>query len=134
MILPGIGTYTVDVDSGTKKGFAADIQAVVKTIPLPEVKYFSPQDGAVLKSGNPTFSWKTVKTEEPLYYRLEINEQNGGRVYSTGYVKSMQAHTMPKGLLKSGQSYRWRIRITDADSWENVQNRSHCAWQNIHIR
>ena len=60
--IPTIGTYTVNVGSGTKKGFAADIQAVVKTIPLPEVKYFSPQDGAVLKSGNPTFSWKTVKT------------------------------------------------------------------------
>jgi len=132
--IPQIGTYTVNVTVGTKKGSAADIQAVVKTIPLPEVKYFSPRDGAVLNSANPTVSWKAVKTIEPLYYRLEINELNGGRVYSTGYVKSMRSHAVPSGLLKSGQSYRWRIRITDADSWENVQNRSHCAWQNFHIR
>ena len=132
--IPQIGTYTVKVTIGKKEGSAFDIQAVVKTIPLPEVKYFSPQDGAVLNSGNPTFSWKAVNAKEPLYYRLEINDLSGGRVYSTGHVKSMRSHTVPKGFLKSGQSYRWRIRITDDDNWEKVQNRSHCAWQNFHIR
>ena len=132
--IPQIGIYTVNVTVGKKKGSASDIQAVVKTMPLPEVKYFSPRDGTALKSVNPTFSWKAVKTIEPLYYRLEINELNGGRIYSTGYVKSMQSHTVPSGLLKSGQSYRWRIRISDDDNWEKVQNRSHCAWQNFDIR
>ena len=35
-------TYTVTVTNGKKEGSASDIQAVVKTIPLPDVKYFSP--------------------------------------------------------------------------------------------
>ncbi len=132
--IPQIGTYTFEVTSGKKSGSAIDIQVEVKTIPLPEVDYFSPLNGNILKADNPAFSWKTVKSEEPLYYRLEINNLHRERVYSTGYIKDMQSHTVPKGLLKPGQSYRWRIRITDSDNWENIQNRSHCAWQIFHFR
>jgi hypothetical protein len=132
--IPQIGIYTIEVISGNKSGSAVDIQAVVKTLPLPEIKYFTPLNEATLKSDNPTFLWKAVKTKEPLYYRLEVNKLSGGRVYSSGHVKNMRSHTVPKGLLKPGKSYRWRIRITDGDHWEKVQNRSHCAWQIFHIR
>jgi hypothetical protein len=132
--IPKIGTYTFEVTSGKKSGSATDIQAEVKTIPLPEVGHFSPLNGNTLKADNSSFSWKTVESEEPLYYRLEINKLHGGRVYSTGYIKGMQSHIIPKGLLKLGQSYRWRIRITDNNNWENIQNRSHCSWQIFHFR
>jgi len=132
--IPKIGTYTIEVISGKKNGSATDIQAVVKTIPLPEIKHLTPQNRATLKSDNPTFSWKAVETESPLYYRLEINKRNGGRVYSTGHVKNMRSHTVPSGVLKKGQTYRWRIRITDSDDWVNVQNRSNSGWQIFHIR
>lgn len=132
--IPQIGIYTIEVISGKKAGSASDIQAIVKTIPLPEVKYFTTLNGSALNSDKPTFSWKAVKTKKPLYYRLEVNEHNGGRVYSTGYVENMTSHTVPKGLLKSGQSYRWRIRITDGNHWEKVQNRSQCAWHIFHVR
>jgi hypothetical protein len=132
--IPQVGIYTIEVIGGKKTGSATDIQAIVKTIPLPEVKYFTPLNNATLNSDKPTFSWKAVKTKKPLYYRLEVNKHNGGRVYSTGYVENMTSHTVPKGLLKSGQSYRWRIRITDGNHWEKVQNRSHCAWQIFHVR
>jgi hypothetical protein len=131
---PQLGTYTIEVNSGTQKGSATVIQSVVKTIPLPEIKSFAPLNGATLKSTNPTFSWNAVKTKEPLYYRQEINKRNGGRVYSTGYVKNMRSHTIPEGVLRSGQSYRWRIRITDGGHWQTVQNSSRCDWQIFHIR
>ncbi len=72
--------------------------------------------------------------ELKIKYKLEINKLHGGRVYSTGRIKGMLSHTVPKGLLKPGKSYRWRIRITDAGNWEKVQNRSHCAWQIFHFR
>ncbi len=129
-----MGTYMVEVRSGPENGWAADIQAVVKTIPLPEVNSFSPSHGAALNSNNLTFLWGAVPTDEPLYYRLEINELQGERIYATGYIKGMRKHTVPKGVLKSGQSYRWRIRIADNDNWESVQNRSQSDWQNVHIR
>jgi len=131
---PPLGTYTIEVYSGTQKGSATVIQSVVKTIPLPEVRFFTPPNGATLKSANRTFSWEAAKTKEPLYYRFEINKRNGGRVYSTGYVKNMRSHTIPEGVLKSGQSYRWRIRIVDGDHWKKVQNSTRCAWQIFHIR
>ncbi len=132
--MPQTGTYTIEVTSCEKRGLAVDILAAVKTLPLPDVQYFSPSNGAVLKVDNPTFSWKRINTDAPLYYRLEINEVPGGRVYSTGQVKNMRSHTIPKGFLKSGHSYRWRIRITDDVNWEKVQNRSHCAWQVFRLR
>jgi len=132
--IPQIGTYTIEVISSKKNGSASDIQAVVKTIPLPETKHLTPPNRATLKSDNPTFSWKAVETEAPLYYRLEINKRNGGRVYSTGPVKNMRSHTVPRGVLKEGQTYRWRIRIIDSDDWVNVQNRSNSGWRIFYIR
>jgi hypothetical protein len=131
---PPPGTYKIDLCSDTQKGSATVIQAVVKTIPLPEVRFFKPINGAALESDSPTFSWKAVKTEEPLYYRLEINKLGGGRIYSTGYVENMQSHTVPGGVLKAGRSYRWRIRIADGGHWTTVQNSTRCAWQTFHVR
>jgi hypothetical protein len=55
-------------------------------------------------------------------------------VYSTGYGKGMRSHKVPEGLMKPGQSYRWRIRITDGGNWKNIQNRSHSSWQVFHVR
>ncbi|MBW2441335.1 MAG: amidohydrolase family protein [Deltaproteobacteria bacterium] len=131
---PQTGTYSIEVNSGDQKGSATVIQAVVKTIPLPDVNYFKPKSGATLQSEKPIFSWQRIKTEEPLYYRLEINRIGGGRVYSTGRVRNMQSHTVPGGVLKADRSYRWRIRITDGDHWTTVQNSTRCAWQTFHVR
>ena len=131
---PMPGVYTIEVNSGNQKGSATVIQAVVKTISFPDTGSLSPKNGTVLGADAPTFSWKAVKSEEPLFYRLEINKLGGGRIYSTGYVKNMQSHTVPKGVLKSGQSYRWRIRITDGSHWTTVQNSTRCAWQILHIK
>jgi hypothetical protein len=69
-----------------------------------------------------------VKAEVPVYYRLEINKLYGGRVYATGYVKGMLSHTVPYGVLKPGQAYRWRVRAADGDNWIKVENRSHSKW------
>ena len=131
---PPLGTYTIEVNGGAQKGSATVIQSVVKTIPLPEAGSFTPLNGATIKSVNPIFSWKIEKAKEPLYYRLEINKSNGGRVYSTRYVQNMRSHTIPEGALKPGQSYRWRIRVSDGDHWKKVQNSTRCAWQIFHIR
>ena len=131
---PKTGTYTIEVKSGDQKGSATVIRTVAKTIPLPEVAYFRPVNGAALQSDTPTFSWQAIEAEEPLYYRLEINKPGGGRIYSTGYIKNMQSHTVPGGVLKAGRSYRWRIRITDGSHWTTVQNSTRSAWQNFNIK
>lgn len=128
---PEIGTYTFKVTSGTMSGSATDIQSVVRTIPLADMSTFSPAIGATLRPNTPTFSWGAVKAEAPIYYRLEIYKQHGGRVYSTRYVKNMFSHTVPDGVLKPGQAYRWRVRVADGDKWVKVQNRSYSGWQSF---
>jgi hypothetical protein len=131
---PLLGTYTIKINGGAQKGSATIIQSVVKTIPLPKAGSFNPQNGATIKSVNPTFTWKTEKANGPFYYRLEIYKSNGGRVYSTGYVKNMRSHTIPEGVLKPGRPYRWRIRATDGDHWKKVQNSTRSAWKIFHIK
>ena len=128
---PEIGTYTFKVASGTMSGSAVDTQSVVRTIPLLDISTFSPAIGATLRSNTLTFSWRAVNVAIPIYYRLEIYKQHGGRVYSTRYVKGMLSHTVPDGVLKPGQAYRWRLRVADGDNWVKVQNRSQSKWRSF---
>jgi len=131
---PEIGTYTFTVTSGKMSGSATDTQSVIRAIPVPDISTFSPSQGETLRSLTPTFSWGAVKAGVPMYYRLEINRLHGGRVYSTRRSKNLVSYTVPSGVLKEGQTYRWRVRITDSDDWVNVQNRSHSVWQIFHIK
>jgi len=130
---PEIGTYTFTVTSGKRSGSATDIQSMVRSIPIPDVNNVSPNEGARLRSTTPTFSWDPVKAGIPVYYRLEIYKQRGGRVYSTGRIKDMLSHTIPDEILRPGQVYRWRIRVTDSGSWVKTQNRSHSEWRSFTI-
>jgi imidazolonepropionase-like amidohydrolase len=130
---PEIGTYTFRVTSGTRSGSATDIQSMVRAIPIPDVSTVSPNEGARLRSTTPTFSWGPVEAGIPVYYRLEIYKQPGGRVYSTERIKDMLSHTIPDEILRPGQAYRWRIRVTDSKSWINTENRSHSGWRSFTI-
>ncbi|MCP3888127.1 MAG: amidohydrolase family protein [Desulfobulbaceae bacterium] len=130
---PAIGTYRFEITSHTNSGAAFDYQYVVKQIPIPDSSTFFPKNNDKLDSVTPTFTWQAVKTELPLFYRLVINQNHGGRVYSTRHVKNMVSHTVPSDVLKSGQTYRWRIRIADSDDWLNIQNRSHSNWNIFHV-
>ena len=126
--------YTFEIISGEKNGATADYQYVLTTIPTPDTTKFTPNNGATLHSDILTFSWDAVKSDMPVYYRFEIYKRYGGRVYSTGYPKDMVSPTVPIDVLKSGQTYRWRIRTSDSDDWVNIQNRSNSEWQVFHLR
>ena len=69
-----------------------------------------------------------------VYCRLEIGTLSGERGYATGYVKGMPSHTVPSDLLLPGRSYRWRVRVTDNNSRQTVQNRSQSAWRTFHVK
>jgi len=131
---PETGTYRFEVTSAGQSGATFDYQYVVQRIPTPDSTTFLPGSGATMDTTMPTFSWQAVKADQPLYYRLEINKQYGGRVFSTGRVKNMTSYTVPNGVLKQGQSYRWRLRVADNYDWLNVQNRSHTEWHIFHVR
>ncbi len=134
--IPGIpkkGAYRFEIDGYADRGTTFDYQYVVKKIPLADSSTFYPANNDEIDSAAPTFTWQAVKAEKPLFYRLEIHEINGGRVYATRRLKNMVSHTVPRDVLKRGQTYRWRIRIADSDDWLNIQNRSHSKWAFFYV-
>jgi len=128
---PEIGTYTVDVTvSGSSlTGAETDSQTILRNIPKPSTRHLSPSDGKVVTTKTPKFSWKAVDYDEtPLSYRLEISDMDGARVYATSRMKGKLYHTLPAGKLNPGQTYKWRVRVTDSSDWVEVENRAHSGW------
>ena len=88
---------------------------------------FEPANGTTVDSMTPIFSWDAVDFDNACY-RLEINDQDGNRVYATGYVQGMLSTVVPIGKLQPGQTYFWRVRITDDENWKDIQNRANSEW------
>jgi hypothetical protein len=127
---PALGTYTFTVTSGSATRTATDTQTVIRQIPLPDVSSFYPQPGGTVSSYTPLLAWDPVEYGSlPLYYRLQILDTWGNLVYSTSRTLNMTSHLVPSGILWNGQSYSWRVRVTDSGNWVDVENRSHSAWQ-----
>jgi len=129
VVLPGspkVGTYTFTVSSGKREGSASDTQSSLVPIPVPDISTFSPADGEILRSKTPTFSWGgVIYFNNPVYYLFQIYDSEGEQVYRRGRSQGMTSHTVPAGILKPGENYRWRIRVSDSGHWMEEQNRSH---------
>ena len=126
---PEIGEYTFTVMSGALIGTDTDTQSVIRNIPVPDTDTLSPAEGEVLTSMTPTFSWGAVThPETTVYYRLTINDLSGWRVFATGRQEGMLSYTLPAGILNPGETYTWRVRVTDSSDWLEVQNRSNSEW------
>lgn len=123
---PKVGTYKFTVSSGNRMGSAIDKQSIIRPIPVPDISTFSPAEGKILDLKTPTFSWGSVKYfDDPIYYLFQIYDSTGEQVYRKGRTQNMTTHTVPAGILKPGETYRWRIRISDSGHWMEEQNRSH---------
>jgi hypothetical protein len=124
---PALGKYTFQVTGKNLSGTATDFQAVNRAIPLPDITTFSPAAGATLTSKKPTFSWAPVEYQYPdceIYYRLVIDDLSGKRIYGTSRAQNMLSHTVSQGILKPGQTYKYRVRVMDSEDWVEMQNRS----------
>ena len=125
---PKVGTYNFKVTSGKREGSASDTQLSILPIPIPDIGTFSPADGETLRSKTPTFSWGSViHFNKPVFYLFQIYDSAGNEIYRIGRQQGMSAHTVPAGILKPGENYRWRIRVSDSGHWMEEQNRSHTA-------
>ena len=126
---PEIGTYTFTIQIGTEQLVTTDSQDVIRELPFPNTNTFSPADGALLDTKTPTFSIDPVQgAEVPVFYRLEIADLDGNRVFASARVADLGYVTLPDGILQEGQTYKWRVRVTDASQWIPVQNRSQSDW------
>jgi hypothetical protein len=127
---PASGTYNFTVTGRSMRGTATDFQTVNRTLPILNSENLSPADGETLFSRTPTFSWEAIEFSDiPIFYRLVILEAHSEkRVYGTGRIRNMLSHTVPDGILKPGQSYRWRVWAMDNRDGLEVQNRSNSKW------
>jgi hypothetical protein len=57
-----------------------------------------------------------------------INDLAGKRIYGTAQIQNMLSHTVTEGLLKPGQTYKYKVRVTDNEDWVEMQNRSESQW------
>ena len=124
---PQLGTYEFSVTAGGLTITATDTQYENLVVPLPDMDSFEPANGTTVDSMTPIFSWDAVDFDNACY-RLEINDQDGNRVYATGYVQGMLSTVVPIGKLQPGQTYFWRVRITDDENWKDIQNRANSEW------
>lgn len=131
--VPETGTYTFTVTSGKRSGSATDTQSTPRTIPLPDIRTFSPAAGETITAKPPHFSWQAVEADVPLYYRLDIKDMQDNYIFRTGYVKDMFSAHAPSKKLKAGQTYRWRVRVADGENWIELNNRSQNQWQQITV-
>ncbi len=118
---PALGNYIFIINAGGTQVTTSDAQNVNRDIPSADVSTFSVQ-------GN-TFSWGAVSfPETPLYYRLVIDDQSGNRVYNSTRELNMLSHTVPANKLVPGQTYKWRVHVSDAADWVAEQNRSNSQY------
>ena len=127
---PAVGTYTFTIAGKGMTGTATDFQTENRTIPVLNSGSFSPAVNETLFSRTPTFSWEAIEFSDiPIFYRLVILEAHSEkRVYGTGRIRNMLSHTVPDGILKPGQIYRWRVWAIDSRDGLEVQNRSNSKW------
>jgi len=130
---PESGTYTFTVTSGKRSGSATDTQSTPRTIPLPDIRTFSPAAGETITAKPPHFSWQAVEADIPLYYRLDIKDMQDNYIFRTGYIRDMFSAHAPASILKPGQIYRWRVQVADGTNWIELNNRSQTQWQQITI-
>lgn len=132
-VLPGfpkIGRYTFEVAGQNSHGSAVDIHKITRTIPLPDVSGFqrSPTESNACRS--PLFSWPKIKSTIPLYYQLEIRDQNRNHLFRTDYIRDMTEVRIPPDILPPGIRYQWRVRVADGPDWLSLDNRSQSRWVN----
>ena len=129
---PETGLYELTVETALDTRTARDIQTSLRTIPIPDSQTFYPASGETVSSKTPVFSWDPVAMDEPdsppLFYRLEVSDMSGNRVWASGRSEGMTSCALPEEKLLSGQTYQWRVRVTDSKDRFEVQNRTNSQW------
>jgi hypothetical protein len=134
---PEIGLYEFTVETVFDTRTDRDAQQRLYTIPNPDISSFSPANGESVSSKTPLFSWAPLVIDDPdapsLFYRLEVNDMTGNRVWASGRSEGMTACSVPQGRLTPGETYQWRVRVTDSSDWLEVQNRANSEWTTFSV-
>ncbi len=128
---PPAGIYTITVESWAGQLTATEYQYNLRTLPIVDQSLSTPADGSTVSAATPIFTWQPVDypADIAIFYRMEIyDELSGNRVFASQRLPNFQYITLPSGILTTGQTYRWRVRVIDNNDWVKIQNRSNSAW------
>ena len=126
---PASGAYEFSVTSGALAGTARVVRTDPYAMPVAFVKADYPAPEASVTCPSPIFSWSAVGGEPSHYYQLQIQDAQKLEVFRSAFMRDQFTFRPPPRLFERGKGYRWRVRVTDADQWLEIKNRSHSPWQ-----
>ena len=129
------GTYTFYVADG-RNGDTASIDKtfVFNSLPIPTATSSVP-DQAYIDSTSPTFGWTPVvdETVAPLYYRIQIWDYSGKRIYAST-LSTATTTTVPANILQINNPYYWRAEVWDSNNVSDIQNQASASIQTFFIK
>lgn len=131
-ITPELGEYTFTIVTDTFTAIVKRGKTLNRVIPVPDASQIQPVDNAVLTSKTPIFSWAPVHLEGvPLFYRIQIFDQTGYRVFSSKREQNLLSIAIPNNAITPGESYNWMVNVYDSDNWEILENRANSVTFNF---
>ncbi len=120
---PALGEYTFTIEADTFNAVAKKSKLINRVMPIPDASKMLPADGAVLTSKTPIFQWGAIQNPEiPVFYRLQIYDSTGYRVFASGREPNTLSMTAPAEILKPGQTYTWRVGVYDLSDGSLCEN------------
>jgi hypothetical protein len=122
---PPEGEYTFEVETDDFSTTVIHVRNQNIDMPVLDAGTLSPADGSIITSGTPVFEWGSLENPQmPVYYRLQVYDDTGYRVYASERSADMRSIALPEGLLQPGQTYTWRVQINDSSDYTRVENLS----------
>jgi hypothetical protein len=125
-VQPEVGTYTFTVVTDDFSTTVTHIRRENKILPLVDADTLSPADGSVITSTVPVFEWGAIEDPPmPLFYRLQVYDDTGYRIYASQRKAGLGSVALPEGLLEPGRTYTWHVSVYDTHDGNFVENVSH---------
>jgi hypothetical protein len=122
---PPLGEYTFDVVTDDFTTTVRKTRTVNNTMPIVDASTMSPMDNATVDARIPVFEWKAVENPEmPVFYRIQVFDDTGYRVYASQRVADLYSIALPEGVLQPGKTYTWEVYIYDTHDGNKVENSS----------
>jgi hypothetical protein len=122
---PEVGEYTFNVVTDDFSTTVTHVRNENKVMPVLDAETLSPANGSVITSRTPVFTWGSLEDPQmQVYYRFQIFDNTGYRVYASERSAEMRSIVPPQGILQPGQTYTWRVQINDSSDYTQVENLS----------
>lgn len=121
---PELGEYTFTIVADGFNAVAKKSKTINRVMPIPDAALMLPANGAILTSKTPTFQWGAIQNPDaPVFYRLQIYDDTGYRVFASGRKSDLLSMAIPVGILKPGKTYTWSVGTFDLEDGNLSENK-----------